>query len=76
MLPLGKVLVTGGYNDLSQFINSAELCHPSSGMWTTTNTLTTARQYHTATLLTNGSVLVTGGYNGVYLNSAELYPLI
>ena len=30
-------------------------------------------QDHTATILTNGTVLVTGGYNDIHLNSAELY---
>jgi len=33
----------------------------------------TARTGHTATLLPNGKVLIAGGYNGDYLDSAELY---
>jgi len=34
------------------------------------------RQYHTASVLTNGKVLVTGGYHRSTIeNSAELYDL-
>ena len=43
-------------------------------MWSATGSLTTARYYHTATLLPNGKELVTGGIGASgYLVSAELY---
>src|SRR5439155_3676182 len=44
------------------------------GTWSTTGSLNTGRDYHTATLLPNGMVLVAGGQNNSdFLASAELY---
>ena len=49
--------------------------HPTSGTWTTTGNLNTARYGHTTTLLPNGMVLVAGGFddNGHASATAELY---
>jgi WD40 repeat protein len=70
------VLVAGGGDDNSNHteLSSAELFDPSSGTWTITGNLTTARTSQTATLLPNGKVLVAGGaITGGQTNSAELY---
>ena len=40
---------------------TAELYEPTSGTWTETGDLNTARNLHTANLLPNGMVLVAGG---------------
>jgi hypothetical protein len=72
LLPNGQVLVTGGmtanFRGPHETVASAELYDPATGVWTPTGSMTTARSFHTATLLPNGQVLVTG-----YSNTAELY---
>ncbi len=80
VLPNGRILVTGGKNG-STTLNTTLLFNPSSGSgtWSSAGTMTTARQAHTATLLstsivTSGTVLVAGGNNGSGpLSSAELW---
>ena len=76
----GRILVTGGFNALGA-LNSAEIYDPIQNTWTLTTAaggtnMTTARVYHTATLLPNGTVLIAGGYNGTGLaplNTAEIF---
>src|SRR5438132_1514358 len=60
LLPSGKVLVAGGYDNTSNVLSSAELYDPAAGTWTATGSLT-ARRFHTATLLPSGKVMVAGG---------------
>jgi WD40 repeat protein len=77
LLPNGKVIVVAGsqcgFFDCL-YLNSAELYDPTTGTWSYTGNLNTARDTHTATLLPNGKVLVAGGVDdNSYLNGAELY---
>ena len=77
LLPNGKVLIAGGDSNVFEFGSSArasaELYDPSTGTFTATGEMTTARSWHTATLLNNGRVLVAGGSRNRPLASAELY---
>jgi hypothetical protein len=61
LLPNGKVLVAGGYNDALLYLTSSELYDPSTNTWSAAGALVTPRDAHTATLLPNGKVLVAGG---------------
>ncbi len=74
LLPNGKVLIVGGYNNSITF-NTAEVYDPATGTFTATaGNMMSARHYHTATLLPNGKVLIVGGRNGdIWLNTAEVY---
>ena len=77
LLQNGEVLVAGGTdvsNNLTTALASAELYNPTTGEWTSTDSMSDARTAFTATLLANGEVLVAGGSNEVdCLDSAELY---
>ena len=65
LLPNGTILAAGGNNGSNgsggTALATAVLTSSSGGSWSTTGAMTTAREWHTATLLPNGSVLVAGG---------------
>jgi N-acetylneuraminic acid mutarotase len=74
----GKLLLEGGDGTNGTFstaVASAELFDPSTRTWTATASLSTARDYFTATLLRDGRVLVAGGYDASNnsLASTEIY---
>jgi len=76
LLPSGLVLIAGGYDgggNWGSFLASVELYDPGTGTCTATGGMATEREFHTATLLPNGTVLVAGGDGGSVLASAELY---
>ena len=74
----GTVLLSGGANDsngTSVALNTAEIYDPTNQTFTAAaGTMISVRERHTATLLTDGTVLLTGGSDGTNaLGSAELY---
>ena len=78
LLANGEVIVTGGNNNATGYLSSAEIYDPSKGKWTLTGSMTIAREGHDAVLLPNGQVLVTGGHSrnrglNTVTASAELY---
>lgn len=75
LLPNGKVLVAGGFENYGFMpLATAELYDPITGTWSSTGALANPRYDHTATLLPNGKVLVAGGaVYGYAIGSAELY---
>jgi len=80
LLQNGKVLVAAGRpedSSPSEVLASAELYDPTTGNWTATGSMGTARWGHSMTLLQNGKALVAGGApdqtNSSFLASAELY---
>jgi N-acetylneuraminic acid mutarotase len=76
LLSSGKVLVVGGCNASScnTVTATAELYDPNTGTWTTTGSLSIARDFQTATLLSDGRVLVAGGFGTTgKIAQAEVY---
>jgi hypothetical protein len=80
LLVNGMLLIAGG----AELVNvTPDLYDPAAGTFAATGDMTTAREFHTATLLSSGMVLIAGG-NGLVLTasgqddsgnlaSAELY---
>jgi len=86
LLSSGMVLLAGGSNVSSAnafvVLASAELFDPTTGTFTSTGSLNTARYSALATSLNNGTVLVVDGQNAsssgapIFETSAELYVLV
>jgi galactose oxidase-like protein/Kelch motif protein len=76
LLPSGEVLVAGGFGTAGEGnpIAGAELYNPATGKWTATGSMSSARVFFTATLLSTGEVLAAGGQNSLDCQAtAELY---
>ncbi len=79
LLPDGRVLITGGVSFIATTRvteASAELYDPTTGIFTLlANSMSTARAFHTSTLLSNGKALIIGidPFAGVALNTAEIF---
>ena len=72
----GKVLIAGGVDDNSNVLSTAEIYDPATGRFTATGSMTTPREWHTATWIYDNRVLIAGGIgaDGVTaLKSAEIY---
>jgi N-acetylneuraminic acid mutarotase len=69
LLPNGKVLLAGGFNNALDALAGAELFDPPTGTWSATGSMFEARYWHTLTLMPNGMVLAVGGTGA----GAELY---
>jgi hypothetical protein len=80
LLPDGKVLISGGGPSSwdggdPTFLVAAELYDPGTGTFKATGPMSTPRESHTATLLSDGRVLIVGGEDRVdhAVATAEIY---
>jgi hypothetical protein len=78
LLTNGQVVLTGGNSSCQTnpctTESSTEIYDPTASTFSVSRSMTTARTGHTATLLSDGSVLLVGGFaNGATLSSIELY---
>jgi WD40 repeat protein len=79
LLTNGQVVIAGGVG-VRDILSSTEIYNPTRdpdmGTWMAAKNMTTAREFHTATLLRNGKVLIAGGMvdlTGRSTDGAEIY---
>lgn len=72
LLSNGKVLITGGYNNFYEILNTSETYDPVSGNFSAAANMNALRYSHTATRLADGNVLITGGMS---TSAGPLYSL-
>jgi hypothetical protein len=73
----GRVLIAGGLVDGGgggAATASSELYDPTTGTFTISGSMISARADHTATLLASGKVLIVGGWNGHRADAADDPP--
>ena len=77
LLPNGNAMIAGGFYSVGtgSAVASTELYNTTTGLWTTTGNLATARYKFQMVLLPTGNVLAAGGADssGSALATAELY---
>jgi hypothetical protein len=70
-----EMIIWGGYNNSTSFVNTGGRYNPSTNAWTATSTgsnVPSRRDYHTA-IWTGTEMIVWGGYYGSYLNTGGRY---
>ncbi|QAT87223.1 branched-chain amino acid ABC transporter2C amino acid-binding protein [Corallococcus coralloides] len=72
LLGNGKVLVSGGRNNIIGHMAYSELYDPTAGTWSSVSSMPSDRTGHAAVLLGNGKVLVSGGTNSMGYAAASL----
>jgi len=75
LLANGEVLLAAGDNPFffspPAFTAAGELYNPSTGQWTMTGSMSSARRYQAAVLLPDGEVLVAGGEDSSFSSIAD-----
>jgi hypothetical protein len=81
----GRVLIAGGsaFDGLmgdrrpNRFFQPTEFFNPSTGLFSVGPSLHEVRGHHTASLLSDGTILLSGGarmWNGTYTSTSDIYP--
>jgi hypothetical protein len=76
LLPDGRVLIAGGYDQNGDAMASSEVYDPATGTFQAAPRMSSPRAGHTATVLADGRVLLVGGVGNVdegTLETSDLY---